>query len=238
MSYKSFMPVKKADQVAWAANFVAVVKPAAADYGVPESMMTAFDTINTNLQAAWTVTDTEATRTKVTIIQRDNLLKQMKALAGKMVSIIQGTPGVTDDMLASAKLTVRSTARTKPDMPLQPVVGVTRINGRDAFIEIMKAQGSRGKPARVESATIMIATGDTCPMSMDGFSYYTTTGDTKVTLSFPPSDTGTTVWVTAFWTNTAKVSGPSCTPIPVQLPAGGNYQPVNTQKPAPMRVAA
>ncbi|MGN6725531.1 MAG: hypothetical protein ACTHLZ_06410 [Tepidisphaeraceae bacterium] len=234
----SYMPAKLNEQVAWAANFVAIVMPAVTNYGVPQAMMTAFDTLNTQLQAAWLVSQSESTRTKLTVIQRDKLLKQMRAAAGKLVSIIQGTPDVTDDMLVAAGLTVRSTARTKPDMPLQPVVGVTRINGRDAFIEIMKARGSRGKPARVESATIMIATGDTCPMSMDGFSYYTTTGDTKVTLSFPPSDTGTTVWVTAFWTNTAKVSGPSCTPIPVQLPAGGNYQPVNTQKPAPMRVAA
>ena len=87
------MPAAKADQVAWSDTFNTIVGGSAETYGITAPMMAQFNTINTNLQTAWAATLDETTRTRVSVSDRDQLLKQMKASAKNLVSIIQGTPG-------------------------------------------------------------------------------------------------------------------------------------------------
>ena len=216
------MPVKEAAQVAWADNFNTIVGSSAETYGISAPMMAQFNTLNTTLQTTWAASSATSTRTRGTVANKNNALLAMKTAAKKLVSIIQGSQGVTDQMLIDAGLTVRKTKPTPAPVPSQkPFIKVTNVDGRTVTIELRQDATNRAKPAQTASATIFTATGDAAPMSMDGWSYLTVTGKTTVQIPFAPSTTGDTVWITAFWTSTNKQSGPAAKPVSVNLPAGG-----------------
>jgi len=238
MPNKSYMPKREVDQVAWSAQVASVVGESAAEYGVPTAVMTAFNLANTNLQGAWQASQNMATRTQGTVAAKNTALDEMKVQARSVVGYIQATPTVTDQMKIDAGITVRSDKPTPAPIPPKPFIKVTCVDERNVTIEICQNEQKRGKPARTESATILTATGPTCPMSMDGFTYLTVTGKSTLTIPFPPSETGDTVWITAFWTNTAKVAGPAAMPMKVNLAAGGNLQSAGAESPNKMKMAA
>lgn len=222
MSKSSYMPDKQADQVAWAAQFLGAVQANAPQYGVPATMVTAFSAIVGTMQEAWAAASNPATRTKGTVAAKDVAVKNMKTYARGMVSIVQGMPGVTDEMKITAGLTVRKTKPTPRPVPVQrPFVKVINVDGRTVRIELRQDAAKRGRPAGVASATVLTASGITSPMTADGWIFGSTTTRTTVDVPFPPSETGDTVWITAYWSNTRGETGPGATPISINLPAGG-----------------
>ena len=73
---------------------------------------------------------------------------------------------------------------------------------------------------------------------MEGWQFSSIVTRTTVELPFPPSATGTTAYVTAFWTNSLGQSGPAAAPIKIELPAGG-YAPREVSEPVSrLKIAA
>jgi hypothetical protein len=234
----SYMPQKKADQVQWAQTFVNVVGTKGSQYGVPADLLTQFTTINTSLQTAWTVAQEPATRTRGTVAAADNLLKSMRAAAKNLVSIIQGTPSVTDQMKIDAGLTVRKTTPSKKPSPsTSPFIQVNSVDGRTVTIELRQSKSKRGRPTQVAGATVLTYTGTDVPQDPSEWRFATNTSKTTVSIPFGPSTTGDTVFITAFWIGTRGESGPAATPVSVNLPAGG-VLPTAEAKRSPMRKAA
>jgi hypothetical protein len=215
------MPAKKSEQVAWSDRFNTVVggEPL---YGVPTALMTQFALLNTTLQGAWDTASNPATRTKGNTAELDNALKAMKKAAKNIVSIIQGTPSVTDKMKIDAGLTVRKTHNTPVPVPSQqPFIRVKNITGRTVTLELCQDLHKRAKPTGVSGATVLTATGGVDLKAADSWKFATNTSITTVEIPFPPSATGDTVYVSAFWFNSKKESGPAAEPLAIQLPAGG-----------------
>lgn len=216
------MPSKKAAQVIWAATFVNVVGNRTDQYGVPKDLMSQFTTINASLQAAWTVAQEPSTRTRGTVAAADNLLKSMRAAAKNLVSIIQGTPSVSDQMKIDAGLTVRKTTPSKKPSPsTSPFIQVNSVDGRTVTIELRQSKSKRGRPTQVAGATVLTYTGTEVPQDPSEWRFATNTSKTTVSVPFGPSTTGDTVFITAFWIGTRGESGPAATPVSVNLPAGG-----------------
>ena len=219
MASESYMPRKKAAQVAWFQEFVDTVEPMPGAYGIPAPMMSAFANLNAQLQEAWKKSEHETTRTRVTIDERDVLLAQLKVMVRNLVSIIQGTPSATSAMKIAAGLTVRDKKPTpKPVPSVKPVLVVTQVDGRTVTMELRSNLTKRGKPVGVAGATVFTATGAAAPQSTDAWKFAFNTTQTKVEFPFPPSETGETVWITAFWNNAKDQSGPAATPVCVELP--------------------
>lgn len=224
MGKNSYMPDSKAAQVAWANNLVEVVQPEAANYGVPAPTMTAFAAINDTLQAAWTASQNEATRTKATVREREVALENMKKAARLIVLLIQGTATVTDGMLIRAGLTVRKTKPTpKPAPTAAPLLEIVKISGRVATLRLRGGDG-RGRPAGAVSATVLTSEGPTRPMTIDDLRFTMNTTQTTVNVTFPPSTTGGTAWVTAFWNGSRGEVGAAAQPQELFLPPGGVIQ--------------
>lgn len=242
MSRDSYMPSKQADQVAWAQNFLTVVQGSLAAYGVSATLMTQFEALTNTLQEAWTAASNVSTRTRGNVAAKDDALRNMKAAARNLVSIIQGTPSVTDQMRLAAGVTVRSTGRTPTPVPaMYPWVGATGTgpDGRTLVVELRQDKSKRGRPAKVAGATIYTATGPVAPTTADGWRVAANATKTTVAIPFPPSATGDTVWVTASWTNSLQQSGPAARPVSVNLPAGGELpQRAEAQPTTKMRAAA
>lgn len=232
MPSSSYMPDKVADQVLWANTFNTVVSGAVAAYGVPAGLMAAFGDVNTALQEAWQASELPSTRTKGTIATRNNALKLMRETAKNLVSIIQGTPAVTDEMKIAAGVTVRKTHGSPIGVPTQsPFIKVKSINGRQVTVQLQQDVSKRCKPPGVAGATILSAT--TATESTDRWKFLrNTTRPGTVTITFPASSTGDTVYLSAFWWNERGESGPAANPLAINLPAGGVVMDEESNMPA------
>ena len=186
------------------------------------AMFAAFQAVDATLQAAWAVSSEDQTRTKGSVAATSNALAEMRAQARNLVSIIQGTPGVTDEMKIDAGLTVRKTTPTpRPSPTVAPYVEIVGTVGRTVTLRLGQSKARRGKPASAASATIFTHVGEAKPSEPGQWQYAKVTTLTSVELPFAPSETGGTVWITAFWTGTRGESGPNAQPISVELPAAG-----------------
>ncbi|NBC11109.1 MAG: hypothetical protein GVY24_05150, partial [Planctomycetes bacterium] len=75
------------------------------------------------------------------------------------------------------------------------------------------------RPEGVAGATVFTHVGNEPPADTGAWQFATNTGSTVLNLNFEASAQSDTVWLTAFWFNTRKESGPAATPISVNLPA-------------------
>jgi hypothetical protein len=222
MSRSSYMPDKEADQVLWAQNFSLAINATPAAYGLDAEEADAFATIYTAMLASWNTARNEPTRTKGTVAAKNVALQNMKVAARNLVSIIQGTPTVTEQAKVNAGITVRKTKPTPVPAPTErPFIKVAKVDGRTVTLRLQQDSERRSKPAKVAGATIFVGYGADAPQTMADWEYYTATGRTTVEIDFPPSATGDTVWITAFWQNAKDESGPAAFPVSISLPAGG-----------------
>jgi hypothetical protein len=218
----SYMPSRLANQVAWSARFVQVVGGNPARYGVPADLMTQFTTINSQLQVEWLRSENEQTRTKGSISDRNVLLRQMRDAAKNLVSIIQGTPSVTDSMKIDAGLTVRKTKPTKKNPPTtSPIVKLSTPQPRQILVQLGAVESKLGKAPNAIGATIFVYFGTTPPPMGEQWSFLENTTKRSTTIDLGPATGIETVWVTAFWYNATGESGPTSEPRSIQVLPGG-----------------
>jgi len=117
---------------------------------------------------------------------------------------------------------VRVTHGTPIPAPSQkPFIKTVGTDGRNGTFELRQNSTRRGKPKNVAGAMVFTYTGPNAPQDINAWKFATATTKTTIELPFPPSATGDTVWVTAFWQNAKDESGPAANPVSVNLPAGG-----------------
>ena len=232
----SYMPRTQAAQVAWAANMASQIS-GSPDYGVPEPLVTDFGTATGTLQAAYTVATEPSTRTKGTVSALHTALKAMRRIAGFVVKAVEANPNLTDQQRDDLGLRPRATPRKSIPEPKQsPFIKVKRVDGRTVHGELRQETSRRGKPADVAGATIFTHVGPTPPTAND-WTFAQSITKTSFELTFGPSETGDTVWISAFWQNAKDESGPTSPPTRVELPAGGAL-PQEADERSPMRIAA
>lgn len=234
----SYMPDKQAEAVLWSANFAELVTNDPDSYGLTSVQAGAFGAVNAALQTAFVAAANPQTRTRASVARKDDAMEAMRASARGLVSIIQGTPGVTDAQKYDLGLTVRSTTPSVLPAPrVAPFLRVARVSGRTITVELRQMADRRGKPAGVAGATLFTHVGPDAPTSMGQWQFAATVTRPTVDLPFGPSGTGDTVWITAFWTNAKAEAGPSAPATSVNLPAGG-VLPVELAEAARLKIAA
>ncbi len=79
---------------------------------------------------------------------------------------------------------------------------------------------SGGKPAGVSGASIFSYVEATAPSDISAWKFEGNTGKTAVVVFPNTTAAGATVWLTAFWFNPRKQSGPACTPVSTNVQRG------------------
>jgi hypothetical protein len=101
-------------------------------------------------------------------------------------------------------------------------------------IKLRRTERGRGKPANATMATLFRHVGPTPPAAwLPG----TTLTRTKLTMPIPASQSGDTLWISAFWQNARGESGPTSRPISVMLPAT-LARPSEGEEVSPLQIAA
>lgn len=220
----SYMPAKQAAQVLWSQNFHTVTSGKTNQYGLTADQVAAFATVNTTLQAAWAAVMEPSTRTKPTVAAKDDALRAMKAVARNLVSVVQGTPSVTNQLKLDAGLTVRSDKPTPTPIPAAaPKVNVIGVFGRTLMIELRNVAGDkRAKPEGVKDAMLFYAVGPIPPVDVSEWTFIANPTRTNLEIVLPGDIApGATVWLTAYWQNSKSDGGPASAPLSVTFGGAG-----------------
>lgn len=219
----NFYRGKDADVVTGSANFASLISSGAVSYGLTTAQATAFGTLNTALQSAYSAAIEPSTRTPVTVAAKRAALSGMRASAILLSKIIYATATVTDAQLVGLGLLPRASRTPVPVPGAAPVVEVSSVSGRLVNVRLHGADSERrGKPFGAVGANVYSYVGEAAPTDPRAYHFEGTTTRTITQILFPNTvASGATVWLSACWISARGQTGPACTPISFTIQGGG-----------------
>lgn len=220
----SFLPGREASLITWSNNFSTLISATPTAFGLTAAQATAFATVNTAWVTAYNTAKNSLTRSPANIITKNQAKKTMIAEARQLAGVIQKFPTITNTQRSELGLTVPSTPSPIPVPSSAPAVEINSVSGWTVNVRLHDStSGSkRGKPAGVSGASLFSFVGATAPADIASWKFEGNTGRTaKLQVTFDSSNApGAKVWLTAFWFNNRKQSGPACDPISTNLQGG------------------
>ncbi|MGB7159618.1 MAG: hypothetical protein WBD40_16240 [Tepidisphaeraceae bacterium] len=219
MPSSSYFPTKDAQVVTWANTFASVLSASPLPYGATPAIATAFQTLATNLENAYTTSQEPATRTKGTIASKNEARALMKEAARKIVRVIYAQT-LTDQQLIDIGLRAYDPVPTPSPIPAAaPILEVVSVFGRQVRVKLKDASGERrGRPQFVAAAQLYSFVGATPPSGSDGWKMEACVTRTSIIVQFPETvAAGAKVYLTACWMNSRGLTGPACTPVVSQI---------------------
>lgn len=229
MAYRSFLPQGDSQLLGWALNASAKVNAAAAAYGVPTAVATAFVAKTQAFQVAMAANEA-GQRSKLTVLVKNQARAALRLQAGYVSRLVQGTAACTDEMKAAAGFNVRVPPAHRPAPADEPVLIITGVTHNTVGIELRPMGSSkRGLAPDATSATVFSYIGDEPPTTATGWKFESATTKTRFELVFDDAlPMGTKVFICAFWANAKMESGPACSPQMAVL-TGGAALPAATE---------
>jgi hypothetical protein len=214
--------------LAWSLNFSTRISAAPADYNLTALAASSYAEFHSAYASALAACDPNI-RNKVAVVAKNSAKKLLKIQAQALANLIDGTLNVSAEQKTQLGLTVRKKAQPVQAPQCAPEVDVVNVNGTTVTVRLHKeALGRRGRPAGVIGAAIFSKVSETQPpMDPSQWHFEFNTGKTEFDTLFsdelPP---GTKVWITAFWFNPNKTSGPGSMPVPATLNYASSISPV------------
>jgi hypothetical protein len=130
---------------------------------------------------------------------------------------------VTDGQKLSLGLNVKASPSPIPVPSSAPGLDVVSVSAWTVKIKLHDSTSSakRGKPPGVSGAAVFSFVGATPPTDIAAWKFEGNTGRTNIDVAFANTlAPGALVWLTAFWFNGRKQSGPACAPVSTNLQGG------------------
>lgn len=217
-----FLPNTDAGLLAWSLNFSTLISAGAVSYGLTTGQATAYATLHASYGTALAACD-KAIRTKSAVSTKNAAKAALKTNARLLANLVNGTATVTNAQKLALGLTVRSKPSPVPPPSAAPGLDILSVNAWTVKIKLHDSSSSakRGKPPGVTGASVFSYVGATPPSDMGSWQFEGNTGRTNVDVAFANTNApGTKVWLTAFWFNGSKQSGPACSPVSTNLQGG------------------
>lgn len=131
---------------------------------------------------------------------------------------------MTDAQKVELGIPPRATPSPIPAPSGWPTIEIIATIGSTLRIRLRDGAGaSRGKPAGTSGASVFSFVGATAPTELSEWTFQGNTGRVNKIDVVLPGDlaAGSKVWLTSFWFNGRKQSGPATPPISINLPGGG-----------------
>lgn len=223
MAGSGFLPDTDSGLLAWSLNFKTLIQAGAVSYGLTVPLATAYGALHDAYADALAAAD-PAIRTRGSVAAKNTARANLKANARLLDRLVQGTGTVTDQQKRDLGLNVRSAPSPIPPPADAPGLDILSVSGWTVKIKLHDTASSarRGKPPGVTGASIFSFVGAEAPADIGSWQFEGNTGKTSGTVTFPNTlAAGAQVWITAFWFNGRKQSGPACAPVPTNLQGGG-----------------
>ncbi|HLL91266.1 MAG TPA: hypothetical protein VK324_18350 [Tepidisphaeraceae bacterium] len=227
---KTWLPAKDAAFRNFVVQAAAVLGPAYAAYGVPQSIAQLLTSQTAKFVSDYEAATARETRGVMSILEkklsRDALTKTLR----QAVAMVRANPAVTPQMRVAIGLELPDEVPSVRLATLDvPSLSVKRVDGRivTAVIGDPASPKRRGKARGAIGTVVMSYVGPTPPTGSAGWHWEGCSGRTEVEIAFPESVApGTQVWLTAMWLDGRKIAGPACTPVSTYLSFGG-VQPMD-----------
>lgn len=203
-------------------NFAALITTGFASYGLTSAQSTAFGTLNTALQSAYSVAIEPTTRTRVTIAAKNLAIRNMRANAVLLAKIIYATSTVTDSQLIGLGLLPRTVRNPVPAPTTAPVVEVGVVSGRLVNVRLHSADSERrGMEIGARGCNIYSYVGATPPADPRDWRFEGMATRTITQVLFPDSvASGATAWLSARWVSARGQTSPASEPVPFTIQGG------------------
>jgi hypothetical protein len=216
----TYFPTREPEIVTWTGEFLETLQTKPPGYfGVDTARVTAYAGTRTLFVEAYGVANNPVTRTRPTIEAKNVAKRALVNATRSLVDEIQGLPITTNQKRLELGITERGKKPTPSPVPAMPYVKVVSTSGRDVTVNIQQGSMARGRPRGVIGANIMVAYGDAPPAAMTDWSIAQTTGKTRTTITLDAVSEACTVWISAYWFNGRKATGPASSPVSVNLGA-------------------
>ena len=219
----SFIPARDANLVAWSNNFNTLISATPTAFGLVAAQATAYATLNTAFDTAYNTIKNNTTRSPANILAKNAAKKTLITSARQLAGVIQKYPSITNSQRSALGLTVPSKPSPVPPPSAAPALEIGAVSGYTVKIKLHdSASGSkRGKPPGVSGASVFSFAGATPSADLSSWKFEGNTSKTAVSVVFANTlAAGAQVWLTAFWFNAKKQSGPPCVPVNTNLQGG------------------
>jgi len=207
----------------WSSNLLSFITPAPVSFGLVALDVTNYQTLHDAFSDAVTACD-PAVRNKPAVITKNAARAALINGATLLANKIYATPTVTVAQKVEIGMPPRATPTRKPIPGSSPVVEIISVDNWTVRTRLRAATGSsRGKLPGTAGASVFSFVGPTPPSNIGDWKFEGNIGRVnKFDVVFDDTlAAGTKVWLTAFWFNGSKQSGPASDPISANLPGGG-----------------
>lgn len=217
----SFPPADDA-LLAWSVNFRDLITANPTAYNLVAGDATAYAVVHTSYATALAACD-PAQRNKTATAAKNAARTVLKNAATLLANKVYAGASVTDAQKIELGIPPRATPTVNPTPDTAPVLQVISSSAWTVRMRLRDANGDgRGKPPGVIGASVFSYVGANPPTDISQYKFEGNTGRVnKIDVQFSDAlPAGTRVWLTAFWFNGRKASGPMCAAIGTNLPGG------------------
>jgi hypothetical protein len=218
----TFFPTSDSALLAWSLNFSTLINATPIAFNLTAAQATAYAAVHTAFATALAACDPPV-RNKSTVVAKNQARTNLKTQARLLASLVNGSATVTNAQKTQLGLNVRATPQPIPAPSDAPGLDVVSVSAWTVSLRLHDSDSSkkRGKPPGVIGASVFSFVGATPPADIASWKFEGSTGRTKIDVVFDSSNApGTKVWVTSFWFNGRKQSGPACAPVSTNLQGG------------------
>jgi hypothetical protein len=222
------VPVKDSDLAAWTTNFSTRISATPVPFGLTAAQATAYATLSTAFISAYDAANTEGARSRSLVAAKNSAkLALVNGTGGarELYGFVQDNKSVTDANKELLNVRVRKVEPTPVPPPAdKPGIVLLQASGRTLRVRLFDpaTPTRRAKPFGVNGASVFSFVGLTPPVDITAWKFEGNTAKTTVNVTFPDTVANwSTVWLTAFWFNPRKQSGPATDPVSFALPGGG-----------------
>lgn len=209
---QDYVPNRDVDLAAWALNFDTIITAAPTDYGLTGGQASAFNALRTAYSAALALATDPSTRTPTAVAAKDTARNSLVANARQLAMIARAYPAITDELLASAGLTVPDPVpspvpapTSTPQLSQMSVASLTHtLKFKDSVLS-----NPRSKPQGAVALLLWTKTTTGAPADVSDCVFVGMFSRSPIVVTHDPADAGKLAYYLARWVTAKGLEGPN-----------------------------
>lgn len=206
-----YIPSTDAGLLSWSENFDTIITANPTDYGLIAGQATAYDALHDAYATAYADAVNPGTRTPVTVAAKDFARANLVASARQLGQIARKYPGITNELLADAGLTVPDPIPSP--IPAPSTVPVLSLIASGSLNHVLRYRDSvlsnpRSKPEGVTSLQLFAKLGTTPPADIGDCAFFGNFSRMPMNIAFDGADALKNAYYIARWINAKGQFGP------------------------------
>jgi hypothetical protein len=217
----TYIPSKDADLASWADNFSTLITASPTTYGLISGDATAIAAVVDPFLAAYTVITVPATKTIVTVADKNTTKFAMLSVVRSYAQRIATNPGVADSDKIALGLNLHGTPPSPiPEpttMPIISIVSATPLNHVLRYADEVTPD-KRSKPFGAAAMDLFVTIDTTPKTNPDEALFYGSVTKQPYFISYAPEDAGKIATLWARWSTRRGLVGPWSSSISQVIP--------------------